>query len=422
MGRQQDSKERQSVLFGNPIAAGESDDTLVSRIVSILENEIALGRWKPGEKLPPVSELARDSGLNRGTLQYALDKMVQKEILRKERYHGFFVREGAALTRGSASRIVSVWASRKIDEDPILHSWHSSLQFRWLRQEAERRGWKMTFQTFGEAEVEELEEHFEEYAAGCDAVISLQSFRRPFRPELSPYETPMIFWRDVYQMGECCPAISHDQPEGFAMMTNRLIEMGHRDIVFILQSPAFEKIIYSVDQGEMEREGRARFEGHAESMRAAGLRVNEEAARFVIRDTESLRAYIEKFSSATAIICGAGHIAWKIVFMAEALGISVPERLSIMAPGPAWIQDHGPLKLISGVGFDSAYAAGLCFDELERQARERTNRCSRFVLGPHLVSGKTLAPPPADPYGRGGDRPSPKLEKKTNRKPREALV
>lgn len=393
MGRPQDPKDRQCFLFGNAVIAGDNEDTLVSRIVSILENEIALGRWKPGAKLPPVSEIARGSGLNRGTVQYALDKMVQKEILRKERYHGFFVREGAALTRGPASKIVSVWASRKIDEDPILHSWHSSLQFRWLRQEAERRGWTMVFQTFGEAQVEELGERFEEHAAGCDAVISLQSFRRPFRPELSPYETPMVFWRDVYQMGESAPSISHDQPAGFAMMTDRLIELGHRDIVFVLQSPAFEKIIYSVDQQEMESEGMARFDGHAESMRAAGLKVNEEAARFVIRDTESLRAFIERFSSATAIICGAGHIAWKIVFMAEALGIAVPERLSIMAPGPAWIQDHGPVKLISGVGFDSAYAAGLCFDELERQARERTNRCSRYVLGPHLVAGKTLAPP-----------------------------
>jgi DNA-binding LacI/PurR family transcriptional regulator len=332
-------------------------------------------------------------------LQYALEKMARKSVLRKERYQGFFVESGAALKRSSASRIVSVWASRKIDEDAILHTWHSSLQFRSLRQEAERRGWHMSFQTFEESQIEELEHRFEEFAAGCDAVISVQSFKRHFRPELAQWETPMIFWRDVFQMGESSPSISHDQPEGFAMMTNRLIELGHRDIVYLPQSAAFEKIIYSIDKLDMRREGEARFRGHAEAMRAAGLAVNEDAARFVISDTESLRIFIERFGEATAIICGAGHVAWKIVLMAETLGIAVPRQLSIMAPGPAWIQDDGPMKLISGVGFDSGYAARLCFEELERQATERTNRCSRHVLGPRLVDGSTVAPPRSEVAG-----------------------
>jgi DNA-binding LacI/PurR family transcriptional regulator len=393
MAELENRKVKRSILYGTPIGSDEGGDSLVARIVSILENELGMGRWKAGDKLPPVSELARESGLNRGTLQYALEKMARKGLLRKERYQGFYVENGAALKRGNSHRIVSVWASRKIDEDAILHTWHSSLQFRWLRQEAERRGWQMTFQTFEESQIGDLETRFEEFAAGYDAVISVQSFRRHFRPELARWETPMVFWRDVFQMGESSPAICHDQPEGFAMMTNRLIELGHREIVFLPQSPAFEKIIYSIDQMDMQREGEARFRGHAEAMRAAGLTVNEDAARFVISDTESLRTFLERFGDATAIICGAGHVAWKIVLMAETLGISVPRQLSIMAPGPAWIQDHGPLKLISGVGFDSGYAARLCFEEIERQAVERTVRCSRHVLGPRLVEGSTVAPP-----------------------------
>ncbi|HYF53553.1 MAG TPA: GntR family transcriptional regulator, partial [Salinarimonas sp.] len=335
------------------MTADESEDSLVSRIVAIFEAELSQGRWQAGAKLPAVSELARDSGLNRGTLQYAIEKLVQKGVVRREKYHGYYV-DDVRRMRGTETKTLYVWASQKIDEDPILNAWHEALQLRYIREEAQRRGWTLRLQTFNEEEIARLGEEFEERAAGADGVISLQAFPFAFRPRLETGQTPIMFWRDVYHMSGSSPGIAHDQPEGFALMTRRLIEMGHRNIVFLAQSPAFERVIYSMDETDMEREGRARFNGYAESLRAAGLVVNEEAANFRITDTESLRTYLETFKEATAIICGAGHISWKIVFMAQALGISVPGRLSVMAPGPAWIQEHGPKKSISGVGFDGA--------------------------------------------------------------------
>ena len=69
------------------------------QILSRLRNEIAGGAWKPGEKLPPVRELALEAGVNPNTMQRALAELERDGLVYTQRTSGRFVTEDAAILK-----------------------------------------------------------------------------------------------------------------------------------------------------------------------------------------------------------------------------------------------------------------------------------------------------------------------------------
>ena len=63
------------------------------QIIRILKSDLARGKYKAGEKLPAVRELALDAGVNPNTMQKALAELERDGLVKSQRTAGRFVTE-----------------------------------------------------------------------------------------------------------------------------------------------------------------------------------------------------------------------------------------------------------------------------------------------------------------------------------------
>lgn len=73
----------------------ETDETLIDRITDRLITAVAIGEFLPGARLPAERDLARSLGVGRTTTRAALERLVGRGIIEKQRGRsgGSFVRE-----------------------------------------------------------------------------------------------------------------------------------------------------------------------------------------------------------------------------------------------------------------------------------------------------------------------------------------
>ena len=63
------------------------------QIIHILKQDLACGKYPPGQKLPAVRELALEAGVNPNTMQKALSELERDGLLTSQRTAGRFVTE-----------------------------------------------------------------------------------------------------------------------------------------------------------------------------------------------------------------------------------------------------------------------------------------------------------------------------------------
>ena len=64
---------------------------LYVQVVEALGAKIAAGRYLPGQKIPPESELCREFGVSRITIRQAVRKLVDQRVLSTKQGKGTFV-------------------------------------------------------------------------------------------------------------------------------------------------------------------------------------------------------------------------------------------------------------------------------------------------------------------------------------------
>lgn len=69
----------------------ESFIPLYHQLKEIIEQEIGLGEWKPGDKISSENELRQMYDISRNTVQKALDELVQEGVLQRRQGRGTFV-------------------------------------------------------------------------------------------------------------------------------------------------------------------------------------------------------------------------------------------------------------------------------------------------------------------------------------------
>jgi GntR family transcriptional regulator len=72
-----------------------SDEPRHSRLRTAMLELMAAGYWAPGDKLPPEKEIADAVGLSLGTVQKALARLAESNIVVRRHGHGTFVGTGA---------------------------------------------------------------------------------------------------------------------------------------------------------------------------------------------------------------------------------------------------------------------------------------------------------------------------------------
>ncbi|MGI6008210.1 MAG: GntR family transcriptional regulator [Ruminococcus sp.] len=71
----------------------DSGRSIYLQIVEKIELEIVSGKYKPGDKIPSVRELAVEAGVNPNTMQKAMVELERYGLVHSERTSGRFITE-----------------------------------------------------------------------------------------------------------------------------------------------------------------------------------------------------------------------------------------------------------------------------------------------------------------------------------------
>ena len=69
----------------------DADRPIFIQLVEILKTDILSGKYKPGDKLSPVRDLAQEAAVNPNTMQKALTELERMGLVYTERTSGRFV-------------------------------------------------------------------------------------------------------------------------------------------------------------------------------------------------------------------------------------------------------------------------------------------------------------------------------------------
>lgn len=106
-----------------------SDAPIYSQLARQIRLSIVSGEYRPGEKLPPVRELALSAGVNPNTMQRAMAELEREGLVFPQRTSGRFVTEDAeliassrrALARDEAAAFLAAMRSLGYAPDEILN-------------------------------------------------------------------------------------------------------------------------------------------------------------------------------------------------------------------------------------------------------------------------------------------------------------
>jgi LacI family transcriptional regulator len=204
------------------------------------------------------------------------------------------------------------------------------------------------------------------FAAELDATVK----------ELLERRFPLVFVDRILDREDTC-TVSSDNVEGAYQAVTYLLDLGHRDIVFIAGAPHFSTTS-------------ARFEGYSRGLKEYGLPVRDELV--LAGDTSFETAYAEtlKFlkggSGCTAIFASNDLMAFGAWQAAEDLELRVPDDLSIIGYDEIPFSAYRSLTTIAQPSFEMGRnALTLLIDLIEG----RRSPPERLLLRDSLIIRKS---------------------------------
>ncbi len=104
----------------------ESDRPIYTQLLEQIQQRIIAGIYGPGEKLPPVRELALEAGVNPNTMQKALAELERTGLIHAQRTTGRFVTEDEQMIQDCRQQLAL---------DKIAFFLHSMRELGYAREE-----------------------------------------------------------------------------------------------------------------------------------------------------------------------------------------------------------------------------------------------------------------------------------------------
>lgn len=195
-------------------------------------------------------------------------------------------------------------------------------------------------------------------------------------------------------------SVNVDDRSGARQAAQHLVELGHRRVGLMLagkRGPVGE-----LDDAVELLDGhpsRQRLLGWLDALQPAGIRPLRVRQRFSgVEDTlASARLMLDRPDRPTAVLCFADTMAYGLVQVAEELGISVPEQLSVVGfdDHPLAGCFHPPLTTVRQDVSAKGQAAAAALTTAIRHSREGSPApATRVLLPTELVIRDSTAPPP----------------------------
>jgi hypothetical protein len=378
--------KKEQKLYGRSIVPGLRV-TQVEQLHDILLEEIQSGRWTVGQRMPSVSDLARQSGLSRGSVQRALEMLGRESYIHQEDRKGTFL-ASVFPRKGKAAGTIGVAMMKEDESDGSQANPPFVFQLHWILEMAAERDYvgKVLYLDRGEdwSRIDRTDGPFGSEVRG---ILTPYPFHHPEAGELPPGRIPLVFAGP--HAIDSLPFACGDTWHGAYHLTRKAIAAGHRGIIACCRP------------GELEIETQLFLEGHRQAMSEAGLAIDEEAIAHSREmpngDLPAIRQYLRTFREATCVISSWHLRSRDLVAVCDVLGLRVPEDLSIVSrdSSPMRVQDPG--KTFTCFEYRTCAAVRAAFDLLEELIEKRSCRYSRVMIPPVLRDGDSLCPPRSGP-------------------------
>ncbi len=375
-------------LFGHAILA-HRQMSFEQQIRDVLVEEIQSGRWKQGEKLPEIIDLARESGFSITVMTGAFDALQHDGYVDRRGSRGNFVKSVVPGKRALGKVGILLRESQK---DISAVAWYQHI----LLKAAEARNYTTEI-----AVIPDRSDPRQALVPGnifnkrVKGVVSLTPFDA-FHPFSETQEyLPYVFLCPPYEF--CVPRVSVDVEFAYYELTSRMIEAGHRRIAFSYESNALDR-----------RQAEMHLAGYRRAMAERRLPVNEDliADSYNVNNDElvGVMNYVKnimKMNDAvrpTALVCGSLDRAAVIADIAPVCHLFIPQELSIASIGTAALPGHFE-KLMTGMLPDFDKLTKACFDVLEEYSEGGGFSKTGIMVSMNYIPGHTLMALDGSPFG-----------------------
>lgn len=304
-------------------------------IAEWLEQKIAEGSYRPGEKLPSEQELRDQFDVSRQTVRRALEVLEEQGLTYGQQGKGTFVTD-PALEEQNKSRQIAV-VTTYVDNyifpriiqgiEQILSAEGFQVQIAFTNNRIQK-------------EKEILEQMLSQNLRGLIIEATKSALPNPNLPlyrKLMEKGVQVLFLNSGY----CelpCPVAALNDTEGGRCAARYLLEMGHREIGGLLKS----------DDGQ----GLRRYQGFLSELQAAGVSMDDN--RFVWYDTGDIghfdwmeRRILERFSGCSAVFCYNDAAAVELMELLKKNGMRIPEDISVISVDDTDLAVYGDVGLTS---------------------------------------------------------------------------
>lgn len=309
-------------LFGNNI---DSTDNLQRQIACVLEKEIRSGRWKVGDRLPTVRELAEQSGVSTSPITRALSSLEKRGFLIQHVGRGTFLRSTnpgensrtgvVAVVYGGARPGQKTSESEALDRDLLAA----------ISEELSRQGHSV--RVYHEAALNPEEDKPEMILAssplqGAEGVLNLGSVGDTVLLQVQALGIPVVCVGDPFP------------PPGVPFVAGG-VQQAVWEAVEIFYRTGHRKIgLAHTFVGLPSRIRRLHYEAFIGACSEFGLKVEDEwivdaGPRYDV-DIGALKDFLLSNTKPTAVVCTHNNIAQVIVNLAPLMDIQIPEEISVL--------------------------------------------------------------------------------------------
>ena len=297
----------------------EEKNLKYQELMKYLNNLIATGELKPGDKMYSENKLADMFSISRQTVRHAIGILEEEGKVSRVRGSGTYVSDPRTLNLENRNRIAVVTT--------YVESYIFPKTIQGIEKVLFEKGYSVQI-AFTNNTVERERSVLEDIISREDvAGVIVEGTKSGLpNPNLGLYRKlqekriPILFINTFYPEIEA-PHVSLNDVEAAKKAVNYLIEKGHSQIGAIMK----------LDDGQ----GRLRYLGYIQALEAAGLTVSD--SRMVWIDTDDFKQLslcmdkiLSRVENCTALLCYNDQVAYQLTKLLKERGIDVPGKLSLI--------------------------------------------------------------------------------------------
>jgi len=365
-------------LLGHPITY-TSQISLADQIYDAICTEIFAKRWKPGDKLPSLTQIATHSGCSRMPAQQALERLSEDGYIKNVPRSGLFLADTLPKKRRILGTVGILVRAQHATEQDIEFLGYEQLLIHRLMTEIESYNYDPQIVYVDNGDDLTGVQKDGTYFSNVKGIISLFTFPHDGRKPLEAGEVPIVFW--CIPDHRCTPCVASDYEFAIYQLTQTVISRDHTEIC-------------PVPCSRLRRYVSERYwRGYSRAMKDAGLKPDEafyNACREIqTGDSTGLKKLVSEATSCSAYVCFSEHRAKALIPILTDQGLKVPDQVSVVGTNPPDTEIAAGLHL-AGIGYSPEKEIETCIRLLKDQMRGETTDVATIMLTPFDVEGDTL--------------------------------